>query len=72
MERKLLKPQDYERFQGKKAKITLREPVDGRRNWEGTLAGYRRRRRSARNRTGQDPSSFPFEQVQKANLKFEW
>ena len=26
VERKLLKPQDYQRFQGKKAKITLREP----------------------------------------------
>src|SRR5579859_1426966 len=39
LERKLLKSRDYERFQGKKAKITLREPVDGRRTWEGTLAG---------------------------------
>jgi hypothetical protein len=39
VERKLLKPQDYERFQGKKARITLRDRVDGRRNWEGTLAG---------------------------------
>ena len=41
VERKLLKPKDYERFQGKKAKITLREPVDNQRHWEGTLAGYR-------------------------------
>src|SRR5204862_5729902 len=40
IERKLLKPQDYQRFQGKKAKITLRDAVDGRRNWEGTLAGF--------------------------------
>src|SRR5512132_2591639 len=32
VERKLLKQQDYERFQGKKAKITLREPIEGRRN----------------------------------------
>src|SRR5947208_4625684 len=39
VERMLLKPQDYERFQGKKAKVTLRDPVEGRRNWEGTLAG---------------------------------
>src|SRR5438309_10693275 len=31
VERKLIKPQDYERFQGKKARISLREPVDGRR-----------------------------------------
>ena len=40
VERKLLKPQDYERFQGRKAKVTLRNPLDGQRNFEGTLAGY--------------------------------
>src|SRR3974390_2202246 len=40
VERKLFKPADYQRFQGKKAKITLRDPVEGRRTWEGTLAGY--------------------------------
>src|SRR5689334_17989100 len=40
VERKLLKPQDFTRFQGKKAKVTLREPVEGRRNWEGVLAGF--------------------------------
>src|SRR5690348_14531933 len=39
VERKLAKPADYQRFQGKKARITLREPIEGRRNWEGTLAG---------------------------------
>src|SRR5580693_9119568 len=39
VERKLLKPQDYQRFQGKKAKITLRDAVEGRRTWEGALAG---------------------------------
>src|SRR6201993_1397011 len=39
VERKLLKPQDYQRFQGKKAKVTLREPIDGQRHWEGTLGG---------------------------------
>src|SRR3954468_11804589 len=40
VERKLLKPNDFERFRGKKAKVTLRDAVDGRRNWEGTLAGF--------------------------------
>ena len=40
VERKLLKPKDYERFQGKKAKITLREPVETSAHWEGTLAGF--------------------------------
>src|SRR2546421_8976022 len=40
VERKLKKPQDFERFRGKKASISLREVVDGRRQWEGTLAGF--------------------------------
>src|SRR6185369_16861786 len=40
VERRLHKPQDYPRFQGKKASITLRDEVDGRRHWEGMLAGY--------------------------------
>src|ERR1041384_5259995 len=40
VERKLLKPQDYQGFQGKKARITLRIAQEGRRNFEGTLAGF--------------------------------
>src|SRR6202047_4364438 len=40
VERKLLKPQDYLRFQGKKVKIVLREPLENQRSWEGTLAGF--------------------------------
>src|SRR6185369_9342274 len=39
VERKLLKPSDFEKFQGKKAKIVLREPISDQRHWEGTLAG---------------------------------
>src|SRR6266851_9576828 len=39
VERKLLKPNDYIRFQGKKAKIVLREPVENQRHLQGTLAG---------------------------------
>jgi ribosome maturation factor RimP len=71
VERKLLRPQDYQRFQGKKAKVTLREPVEGRRNWEGTLAGLEDGLIRLDPDRG-DPVRFPFEMVQKANLKFEW
>src|SRR5216117_3297887 len=39
VERKLLRPNDYIRFQGKKAKIVLREPVENQRHLQGTLAG---------------------------------
>lgn len=71
VERKLIKPQDYQRFQGKKAKVTLREPIEGRRNWEGTLAGLEDGLIRLDQDKG-DPVRFPFEMVQKANLKFEW
>src|SRR5215472_2796364 len=40
LERKLVSPKDFERFVGKKAKVTLREPVDNQRHWEGRLAGF--------------------------------
>jgi ribosome maturation factor RimP len=71
VERKLLKPQDYQRFQGKKAKITLREPVEGRRHWEGTLAGLEEGMIHLDVEHGK-ALSFPFAAVEKANLKFEW
>jgi ribosome maturation factor RimP len=71
VERKLLKPQDYQRFQGQKAKITVREEVDGRRTWEGILAGFQDGLISLETQPG-EIRHLPFEQVKKANLKFEW
>jgi ribosome maturation factor RimP len=71
LERKLLKPADYERFQGKKAIIKLREPRDGRRNWEGLLAGIDGGAIALETQPG-TTVRFPFEHVLKANLKFEW
>ena len=71
VERKLLKPQDYQRFQGKKAKLTLRQPVEGRRNWEGMLAGFEAGVVSLGLEQG-NTVRFPLEMVEKANLKFEW
>jgi ribosome maturation factor RimP len=71
IERKLTKPQDYERFQGKKAKITLRDAVEGRRTWEGTLAGFADGSVKVETEPGKT-RQFPLQQIQKANLKFEW
>lgn len=71
VERKLVKPADYLRFQGKSARITLREAIDGRRHWEGRLAGIADglvTLETAPHKTIQ----FPLAQVQKANLKFDW
>ena len=71
VERKLVKPGDYQRFQGKKAKITLRDAVAGRRTWEGILAGFADGAVALETEAGHT-LRFPFDQVQKANLKFEW
>lgn len=71
VERKLLKPGDFERFQGKKARVSLREPVENQRHWEGTLAGFEEGVISLEAGPGKTVR-FRFDQVDRANLKFEW
>ena len=71
VERKLSRPQDFLRFQGRKVKIVLREPLENRRNWEGILAGFSEGVIRLEPSPGQEVS-FDLRQVQKANLKFEW
>jgi ribosome maturation factor RimP len=71
LERKLSKPGDYQRFQGKKVKVTLRDAIDGRRHWEGTLAGLEEGS-VALEIEPEKTIRFPLDQIQKANLKFEW
>ena len=71
VERKLVKPRDFERFQGKKAKITLRDEVEGRRHWEGTLAGFADGNVQLEAEPGKTVR-LPLDRIRKANLKFEW
>ena len=71
VERKLRGPADFERFLGRKAKVVLSEPVEDRRHWEGILAGF------AGDVVTLEPSpgktvQFNVQQVEKANLKFDW
>jgi ribosome maturation factor RimP len=71
LERKLSKAKDFERFVGQKAKVMLREPVENQRRWEGKLAGI------SEGIVLLEPAAgrvirFPLDQVQKANLKFDW
>ena len=40
LDRKLIKPEDYERFAGRLARIWLNEPVENQKYLEGRLAGY--------------------------------
>ena len=71
VERKLTKPRDFERFVGQKVKVALRQPVENQRTWVGALASF------AEGMITLEPSPgrsirFPLDQVEKANLKFEW
>ena len=71
VERKLSKPREFERFSGHKIKVVLRQAVDGQRHWAGLLKSF------AEGTITLEPSpgksvKFPLEQVEKANLKFEW
>ncbi len=70
LERKLARPRDFERFVGHKAKVTLREPVENQRHWEGTLAGFSDG--VVTMEAAGKPVRFALDLVQKANLKFEW
>jgi ribosome maturation factor RimP len=76
LERKLSKAKDFERFVGQKAKVVLREPVENQRRWEGKLAGISDGV-IALEIAALEPAAgrvirFPLDQVQKANLKFDW
>jgi len=71
VERRLSRPEDFVRFQGQKVKILLREPVENRRHWEGVLAGFHEGNLTIEPSPGH-ALSFSLQQVQRANLKFEW
>lgn len=71
VERKLTKPQHFERFVGHKAKVVLRAPVEDRKSWIGTLAGCAGGFVTLEPAPGQSVR-FAFDQIEKANLKFDW
>jgi ribosome maturation factor RimP len=75
VERKLSRASEFERFQGHKIKVTLREPVENSRHWSGRLAKFSEGIITLDTSLEPAPGkslSFPLEQVEKANLKFEW
>ena len=71
VERKLTRPREFERFVGHKVKVSLRQPVDNQKHWVGALRSF------AEGIITLEPSPghavrIPLEQVERANLKFEW
>lgn len=71
VERKLSKPREFERFLGHKVKVTLRQPVENQRQWTGALTGFSGGVITLEPAPGKNVQ-FPLDQVEKANLKFEW
>ncbi len=71
IERRLLRPEHFELCRGQKARLQLKEPVDGQRRWDGLLRGVEEGcvvletepGRTIRVRMGI---------IEKANLKFDW
>ena len=71
VDRKLTKPREFERFVGQRVKITLRQPVDNQRQWVGALKSFSAGVITLEPAPGKNVV-FSLDQVEKANLKFEW
>jgi ribosome maturation factor RimP len=69
LDRKLIKPADYERFVGRLARIWLMEPVENQKYWEGRLAGHENGivKLAVRDRE----IALPYVGIRKANLVVE-
>ncbi len=70
LDRKLTRPAEFERFAGRKARISLRQPVEGKSHFEGRLAGYE----DGRVKLKVDGRIFelPLPDIRKAQLVVEW
>lgn len=70
LERRLTKPEHFQRFVGSKIKVQLREKINGRKKFSGRL--------EKANESGiiivdeQQKFSFRYDQIEKANLVFEF
>lgn len=71
IERPLVKPADFERFSGRKAKIVTRQAIEGRRSFTGVLNGLEGDAVSM-DLGGEDRMLIPNEIIKKANLVFEY
>ena len=71
VERKLVRWTDWERFAGRKVKVVLREPAGSLKHFEGAIAHAAGQSIAVTLPDGRE-ITFPFAQVDRANLKFEW
>jgi ribosome maturation factor RimP len=73
LDRALKKPEDFERFVGKLAKISTSEPIGDAKFFEGRLAGFTDGK-VRMELQGKQPRTveIPLEGIRKANLAVEW
>jgi ribosome maturation factor RimP len=71
IERALKKPRDFERVVGRNVKLSLKEPMGGQKRLEGKLVEIAGASIGIELSTG-ERIRVKLDQVQKANLKFEW
>lgn len=71
IERKLRKLQDFQRFAGQKARVALHQPIDGQRRFEALIAGVEEEAILLETAPGK-VLRIRMDQVEKANLKYEW
>ena len=67
--RPLKKPEDFNKFRNQMVKIKLYEPLDGRKNFKGTLLGLEGDR--VRVEVEQQVYELPLQQIAKANLEID-
>ena len=70
LDRGLYKLADYERFAGKLAKLRTRRPINGQRNFRGTLLGVDGEEALLEDRTS-GRVRIPLDSIAKANLEFD-
>jgi ribosome maturation factor RimP len=72
LDRKLVRPQDFERFVGSQLKLTTREPVNGNRHFQGRLESFQDGRLTLDVASGKKSApqkmEFDLAGVEKANL----
>jgi ribosome maturation factor RimP len=69
LDRKLLKPADYERFSGRLAKIWTSEPIENQKYFEGRLGGFADG--AVMLKVDEREIKVPFAEIRKANLVVE-
>ncbi len=70
LDRKLTKPAEYERFSGRRARISLSQPIESQTFFEGRLAGYAEGR--VKLEVNGRVVALPFEWIRKAQLVVEF